>query len=155
MNLRVLYIEDSEDDVALALRELKKGSYEVTFKRIETANQFHDALTNGNWDVILADYTVPGFGALPALEMLKQTGLEIPFIVVSGTIDEETAVSTLKAGASDYIMKDRMRRLIPAISNALSERKAIEGYHHIQAQLSTVIEMMPDIFFHKGHVWKV
>jgi CheY-like chemotaxis protein len=60
MNLRVLYIEDSEDDVALALRELKKGSYEVTFKRIETANQFHDALTNGNWDVILADYTVPG-----------------------------------------------------------------------------------------------
>jgi len=90
--LHVLLVEDCEDDALLVLRELEKGGYEIISKCIEDATQMQNALEQGNWDLILADYSVPGFGALPALALLKEKGLDIPFIIVTGTIDEETAV---------------------------------------------------------------
>ena len=97
--LRVLYIEDNNDDAFIILRELKKGAYEITCHLVETAGQFESALADCKWDIILADYTVPGFGAMQALSILKSRNIDIPFIIISGTVDEEIAVSAMKAGA--------------------------------------------------------
>ena len=149
-NLSILHIEDNEDDTALVLLELEKSPFKIACHRVETKDQFAEALANKKWDIILADYTVPGFGAVPALLMMKKSGMDIPFIIVSGTINEEIAVSTLKAGADDYIMKDRLGRLIPAITNALRERNERENLRRMRNQLSTVVEMIPDLFFIKN-----
>ena len=86
--LRVLIIEDSEEDAQLVLRELRRGGYEVEFERVETSASLQSALTQRAWDLILSDYTLPKFGAPQALETLKASDLDIPFIIISGTIDE-------------------------------------------------------------------
>jgi len=101
MFLKVLLVEDSEDDAALILRELKRIGYEVASERVETAKAMQAALLDKPWDIVLCDYTLPSFNALQALEVLKATGKDIPFVVLSGTIGEETAVLILKAGAQD------------------------------------------------------
>lgn len=118
--LRVLIVEDSEDDMHLILRELRRGGYEVTHERVETAPAMQSALARGAWDLILCDYTLPRFSAAAALKALKESGVDIPFIVISGTIEEESAVEMLKAGAHDFILKGKMARLLPAIER---ERK--------------------------------
>src|SRR5271168_903135 len=109
--LRVLVVEDSEDDTFLLLRELEQAGFEVESERVETSLSMTAALENRKWDVIICDHTIPGFGSLQALELTKQKGVGLPFIVVSGTIGEETAVKVMKAGASDYVMKGRIARL--------------------------------------------
>ena len=116
MFLKVLFVEDSENDVALVLRELKRVGYEVASERVETAKAMQAALLDSPWDIILCDYNMPSFNALQALEVLKASGKDLPFIVVSGTIGEETAVLILKAGAQDFMLKDQMARLGPAIN---------------------------------------
>ena len=155
--LRVLYIEDNNDDAFIVMRELKKGAYEITCHLVETAGQFESALTDCKWDIILADYTVPGFGAMQALSVLKASNMDIPFIIISGTVDEEIAVSAMKAGANNYIMKDRMVRLLPTIERELSDQNARRERKRAQAEasltntkLTTVVEMLPDLFFIKG-----
>ncbi len=154
--LRVLYIEDNNDDAFIILRELKKGVYEVTCHLVETAGQFLSALAECKWDIILADYTVPGFGAMQALSILKDRNIDIPFIIISGTVDEEIAISAMKAGANNYIMKDRLARLLPTIERELSdldarrERKRVEEEANLtSAKLTTMVEMLPDMFFIK------
>jgi len=102
--LRALIVEDSEDDALLVIRELKRGGYDTTFERVETAEAMTAALKKQAWDVIIVDYKMPHFSAPAALELLKKTGLDLPSIVVSGTVGEETAVTTMKAGAHDYLM---------------------------------------------------
>jgi len=119
--LRVLIVEDSEDDAFLVIRQLKRGGYETTFERVETAEAMTAALQKQTWDIIIADYRMPHFSAPEALKLLQQSSLDLPFIVVSGTIGEETAVTTMKAGAHDYIMKDNLKRLVPAIERELRE----------------------------------
>src|SRR5574341_1888023 len=119
--LRVLIIEDSEDDTELLLRELRRGGYEVEFERVETADSLRSALTQKMWDLILSDYTMPQFRAPQALEVLKASGLDLPFIIISGTIGEETAVTALKAGANDFLIKGKFARLGPAIERELRE----------------------------------
>jgi PAS domain S-box-containing protein len=119
--LRVLIIEDSEDDTQLLLRELRRGSYEVDFERVETAEAMQSALAQKTWDLILSDYTMPLFNAPKALEVLKASGLDLPFIISSGTIGEETAVTALKAGAHDFFIKGKFARLGPAIERELRE----------------------------------
>ena len=119
--LRVLVIEDSEDDTALLLRALQRGGYEPVARRVETPAAMHYALQQETWDVVLADWNLPQFSALFALEMLKSQGLELPFIIVSGTISEEAAVAAMKAGAHDYVMKSNLGRLVPAIQRELRE----------------------------------
>ena len=93
------------------------------------------ALAERNWDVILADYMVPGFGALTALEQLKQTGHDIPFIIVSGAIDDETAVRAMRAGAHDYVLKGKLVRLIPAIEREMQEAVARRKKREVEATL--------------------
>jgi PAS domain S-box-containing protein len=121
--LRVLLIEDSDDDAALVVRELRRGGYAPTVERVTTPAAMAGALGEP-WDVVLADYALPQFSAPAALQLLKASGLDLPFIIVSGTIGEETAVTAMKAGAHDYLMKDRLARLVPAIQRELREAEA-------------------------------
>src|SRR2546422_5845835 len=104
--LRILLVEDSEDDAALLLRELHRGGYEPTVERVDAAPDMEAALQQGPWDLVVSDYSLPHFSGLDALAVLQSTGLDLPFIIVSGAIGEETAVSAMKAGVHDYIMKD-------------------------------------------------
>jgi sigma-B regulation protein RsbU (phosphoserine phosphatase) len=118
--LRVLLIEDSDFDATLLLRVLAKGGYQLDHERVETQEQLHAALER-EWDLIIADYNLPQFNAPAALEMVKKTGRDIPFIIVSGAIGETTAVSAMKSGAHDYLMKGNLTRLVPVIERELRE----------------------------------
>jgi PAS domain S-box-containing protein len=119
--LRVLIVEDSEEDAFLLLRVLKKGGFEPESVRVQTADQMRAALACGGWQIVLSDFALPDFDGLSALAVLKETGQDIPFFIVSGTIGEDVAVSAMRSGASDYIMKDRLARLPPAIARELEE----------------------------------
>ena len=119
--LRVLIVEDSEEDAILTLRALSRSGYEPTFERVETAEAMGLALRSKTWDVVLADHNMPSFDSLNALMLVKRRGLDIPFIIVSGTIGEDTAVAAMRAGAHDYIMKDKLARLGPAVERELAE----------------------------------
>lgn len=122
-HLRILIIEDSEDDARLLLREIQRGGYEVESERVETAEAMQNALTRQQWDLIICDFSLPRFSAPKALALLKQSGIDLPFIIVSGTIGEESAVNALKAGAHDFIIKGNFARLLPAIERELKEAK--------------------------------
>jgi two-component system, cell cycle sensor histidine kinase and response regulator CckA len=124
--LQVLIVEDSEDDVLLTLRELRRGGYIVEYDRIDTAPAMQSALDRQSWDLIIADYTLPQFSAPAALQLLQQQptsspNRNIPFIIVSGTIGEEMAVAAMKAGAHDYLIKGNLARLLPAVERELRE----------------------------------
>ena len=119
--LRILIVEDSEEDTQLLLHELRRGAYDPAFERVDTPAAMSAALDHQNWDLIVADFSMPQFNALAALELLNKKGLDLPFIIVSGTIGEEIAVSAMKNGARDYIMKGNLRRLVPAVQRELSE----------------------------------
>ena len=120
--LRLLLIEDYEADALLLERFLSRAGYEVQARRIQTADEFHDALADPNSiDLVLADYTLPSFGASDALAIIQKIGVEIPFIIVSGTIDEVSAVNAMRAGAHDYVLKGHLDRLLPAIERELAD----------------------------------
>ncbi|MGP8003812.1 MAG: diguanylate cyclase [Smithella sp.] len=131
-SLSVLMVEDSENDALLLIREIKKGGYNAVYERVDTAAAMKKALKEKKWDIILCDYTVPGFNAPLAIDLLKETNIDIPLIVVSGTIGEETAIECMRLGAKDYILKPNLSRLCPAISRALEEAEVKNK--HKQAQ---------------------
>ncbi|MGD0020701.1 MAG: PAS domain S-box protein [Smithellaceae bacterium] len=118
-SLRVLMVEDSEDDVLLIIRELKKGGYNPVYEWVETATAMKKALKEKQWDIILCDYKLPKFNAPSAIALLKEANIDIPLIIVSGTIGEETAVECMRLGAHDYIMKNNLSRLCQAITREL------------------------------------
>jgi len=120
--LRVLILEDRESDAALLLLELRRG-FEVDYERVWSAAAMTDALARRQWDIIISDYSMPGFGAIPALAVLHDSGVELPFVVVSGTIGEESAVEALRAGARDFIVKGKLARLLHAIERELEESR--------------------------------
>jgi two-component system cell cycle sensor histidine kinase/response regulator CckA len=119
--LRLLIVEDSEDDAALLLRELKRGGYDVIHERVDTPAALTSALDRQKWDLVISDHSMPHFTGIDALHLLRSKGSRIPFIFVSGTIGEETAVSALKDGAQDYLMKTNLKRLVPAVQRELRE----------------------------------
>ena len=137
--LRVLAVEDSENDTQLILSELRRGGYDVEYSRVETSSAMQAALSHKVWDIILCDYTMPQFTAMEALMILKESGLDLPFIVISGTIGEETAVTTLKAGAHDFLLKGRLARLIPAIQRELRDAKTRRLHRQVEAERQTLI----------------
>lgn len=154
--LRVLIIEDSEDDGFLLVRALKK-EFNVTHERVDTEDALREALRNGKWDAVISDYYMPQFDALTALSILHEHGLDLPFVIVSGKIGEIEAVKAMKAGANDYIMKDDLARLIPAIRRELreaaireerrqGERILLEQLHFRQA----LIDAIPAPIFFKN-----
>jgi PAS domain S-box-containing protein len=119
--LRVLLIEDSESDAQLVLRELRRGGYEPQWERVETAAALLDAVSKHGWDVILSDYVMPQFSGPAALRLVRERDLDVPVIIVSGEISQEVAVVAMKAGSHDYVMKDNLARLVPAIERELRE----------------------------------
>ncbi len=121
MPLRALIVEDSEDDAALLLRELRLGGYEPVYARVDTSDRMLTELSAHPWDIVFSDFTMPQFNAFNALALLQQTGMDIPFIIVSGTIGEDRAVTAMKAGAHDYILKGNLKRLLPAVERELRE----------------------------------
>src|SRR5216684_3534242 len=125
--LRVLMIEDSEDDAALQLRTLRQGGYEVDFERVASAEGLGRALDK-KWDVIISDYCMPRFSGNEALKIVRARNTEISFIFVSGTIGEDAAVAAMKVGAQDYVMKTNLKRLVPAVQREL--REAVERREH-------------------------
>jgi response regulator RpfG family c-di-GMP phosphodiesterase len=130
-SIRILFIEDSDDDAHLVLREIQRGGYEVDFKRVETADEMRSELTHP-LDLIICDFSLPQFSAPEALGILQSTSLDIPFIIVSGTIGEETAINALKAGAHDFVIKGNLARLIPAIQRELRDSRIRR--EHIQRE---------------------
>jgi two-component system, cell cycle sensor histidine kinase and response regulator CckA len=121
--LRVLIVEDSEDDLLLLLRELRRGDYTLDYVRVETAVEMQAALDRQAWDIVIADYTLPRFSAPAALELLQDQQQDLPFIIVSGTIGEDAAVAAMRAGAHDYLLKDNLVRLLPAVARELREAR--------------------------------
>ena len=110
--LRILVIDDSEDDTLLLERELKCGEWEIVIFRVDTAEQMNLALENNVWDVVLSDYMIPGFGGMDALHLFKTFNLDIPFILISGKITEEIAVIALQEGAQDFISKQNTTLIV-------------------------------------------
>lgn len=119
--LRVLIVEDSEFDARILVNVLRKGGYDPNFLRVETAAAMTEALKNAPWDVVLADYNLPSFSAPAALAVLQESGIDLPFIIISGGIGEDTAVAAMKAGAHDYLMKGNLARLVPAVEREIRE----------------------------------
>jgi PAS domain S-box-containing protein len=124
--IRLLLVEDTATDAELMLRELKRASLDVTARRVETEPQFRELLLSSPVDIILADYSLPNFDGAAALEIAREIVPEVPFIFVSGSIGEERAIEALHNGATDYILKDRLSRLGPAVTRALHERRQAE-----------------------------
>jgi PAS domain S-box-containing protein len=138
--LRVLMVEDSEDDVLLAIREIKKGGYDPLYERVENAGAMRKALEKGSWDIILCDYQMPQFNGLAAIALLKETGIDIPLIIVSGAIGEETAVECMRSGAQDYVMKGNLSRLVSAIERELKEAESRTQREQAEENLSRVMQ---------------
>lgn len=150
--LRTLVVEDSEPDAQLLIRQLALNGYEPQATRVETPEEMSRLLDEQPWDLIIADYSLPKFSAIGALALLHKKGLDIPFLILSGTIGEETAVEAMKAGAHDYIMKGSSARLIPAIERELREageratrRKAERALRENERRFRSLIEHSSDI----------
>jgi len=131
--LRVLVADDSENDALILLHALRKAGYQPAHERVCTVPAMKAALQRQGWDIVISDYEMPGFGGFEALRLLQESGQDLPFILVSAVVSEETAVAAMKAGAHDYIMKRKLARLAPAIERELREaqtraaRKAAEA----------------------------
>ena len=119
--MRALIIEDSVDDTELLIHELRRGDYDLTYTRVDIAETMKAELLAHTWDIVISDFTMPQFDAFAALELLHSTQQDIPFIIVSGTIGEDRAVSAMKLGAHDYILKDNLKRLLPVVKRELRE----------------------------------
>jgi len=141
-SLRVLMVDDSEDDVLLIIRELKKGGYNPFYERVETAAAMKKALQEKQWDVILCDYKMPNFNAPSALAVLKEANIDISLIIVSGTIGEETAVECMRLGAHDYIMKGNLSRLCPTIARELEESEVRNKQKQAESQREAALNAL-------------
>jgi PAS domain S-box-containing protein len=146
--LRALIVEDSERDADLLLQELRRGGFDVTFERVDTAEAMSAALEKQTWDIVFCDYSMPRLDAPSALSLMRGTGLDLPFIIVSGTVGEDAAVEAMKAGAHDYFRKDKLSpRLVPVIERELREasgraerRRAESALLEKEAQYRQVVE---------------
>jgi signal transduction histidine kinase len=136
MLLRVLHIEDSEDDAALVMRQLRRGGFDPICERVESREAFIAALHAKEWDVIISDYSLPKYDGLTALADAREGGRDIPFILVSGTIGETGAVNAMKAGAQDYVLKDALARLPLAVEREVREAKVRAAQRKMSEQLA-------------------
>jgi PAS domain S-box-containing protein len=139
-------VEDSESDATLTLHELRRNDYDVTFERVYTAAAMSDALDGKQWDIVLSDYSMPAFSAPDALKLLQEKNLDLPFIIVSGTIGEETAVAALKAGAHDFFSKQRLILLAPAVERELREAEDRRQRRQVESELNALYNASAYLF---------
>ena len=133
--LRVLLIEDSPVDAKLVVAALRRGGHVFEFERVDSEAAMRSALASGTWDLITCDWAMPAFSAPVALSIVKESGLDIPFIIVSGTVGEELAVDAMRAGANDYVIKDRLARLAPAVDRELRDATVRRAQRRAAADL--------------------
>ena len=133
--LRVLIIEDSEEDADLLILELRRGGFQPVYRRVETEPALGAALEEGEWDIVLSDFSMPRFSMPSALAMVQGRGRDVPFLIVSATIGEEAAVEAMRAGAHDYILKDKLSRLVPAVRRELKEVEIRRERRNLEEQL--------------------
>ena len=152
--LRILLVEDSADDASLILRELAGGGFDVIHTLVSNSDEMRAALEHTTWDVILCDYVLPHFSGDTALLLAKELGHDTPFIFVSGSIGEEIAVAAMKSGAQDYVMKDKLARLVPAIQRELRDartrrevRRAEASLRASEARFRIFVDHATDAFF--------
>jgi PAS domain S-box-containing protein len=152
--IALLIIEDSEDDALLLVGCFKRAGYQVDFQRVENALSTREAMRSRHWDAILSDHSMPGFNALAALELMQELQLDRPFIIVSGVIDEETAIAAMRAGAHDYLSKDRLDRLVPAVEREMREAKnrserraALDAVQESEARFRSLVANIPGMVF--------
>ncbi|KKL45709.1 hypothetical protein LCGC14_2352900 [marine sediment metagenome] len=138
--LRILLVEDSEDDALLTVLQLRQGGYEPSYKRVETLDAMNKAMDEEQWDLIISDYSLPHFNGLDTLKLYKEKGLDTPFIVVSGAIGEETAVELMRMGVHDYIMKNNLARLAPAVARELKDAAVREERREADRQIKAALE---------------
>lgn len=149
--LSILIIEDSTSDAELIVRQLEKDGFDVFHQRVETGELMRAALYGREWDAVLADYNVPGFGGIPALKLMQNSRFDLPFILVSGTIGEEAAIEVMRAGAHDFVMKDHLIRLAPILrreideaGERLSHRLAEEALRNSEARYRAITQSASD-----------
>ncbi len=133
--LRVLIVEDSEEDADLIVLELKRGGFDPIYRRVDSSEGMRRALAEGEWDVVLSDFSMPSFSVMEALGMIQERGTDLPFVIVSATIGEEAAVEAMKAGAHDYVLKHRLGRLVPAVRREIRESVIRRERRHLEDQL--------------------
>jgi len=152
--LFVLVIEDSADDAELNINHLKKGGYDISYRRIDTAEEMKKEMNNRKWDLILSDYSMPEFDVPSALDIYHASGNDIPFIVISGAIGEEKAVDIIKAGAHDYLLKDNLTRFVSVVERELRETQvrrnlinAMEAFKSSEEKYRSYVENATDGVF--------
>src|SRR4051812_21383257 len=145
--IQVLYLEDNPHDAKLSCWQLEKAGFTLSSDIVSSAEDFLRAIRSKSYDVILADYNLPSFSGLEALQLLRDDGRDIPFILVTGTVGEETAVECIKRGATDYVLKDRPARLPLAIGRALEEKAFREDRRKMERSrdlLAAIVECSDD-----------
>lgn len=151
--LHVLVVGDSENDLKLLLAELRQRGYEAIPERVQTAAEFNAALRRHPWDVVLSDYVLPQFSGFEALQLLREKGFDVPFIVISGTYGEEAAVEMMKAGANDYLVKGKLARLVPAVERELEAAQSRRAHACAEAArqfLAAIVESTDDAIYGKN-----
>jgi diguanylate cyclase (GGDEF)-like protein/PAS domain S-box-containing protein len=155
--LRLLLVEDSEDDAQLLLRVLRKGGFLPDCKRADTPEALRAALADGRWDIVISDYSMPEFSGLQALEITRLHDADLPFIIVSGNIGEDVAVGAMRAGAQDYLLKSNLTRLVPTIARELDEaasrrhgKETEEALHQNKERLNSILGSLGDIVWSIG-----
>ncbi|MBP7915529.1 MAG: response regulator [Vitreoscilla sp.] len=146
-SLRVLHIEDSELDHELAMAHLRRGGARIEARRVDSESAFRSALTE-RWDIILSDYNVPGFSGLHALDILRNSGVQVPFILVSGEIGEDVAVSAMRNGASDYLLKNNLARLAPATEHAIDAYDTLRARQAADRELAVSRQRLSELAQH-------
>ena len=157
-SLKVLMVDDSENDVLLIIRDLKKGGYNPIYERVDTADAMKQALQKKQWDIILCDYNMPKLNVPSAIALLKETKKDIPILIISGTIGEETAVECMRQGAQDYLMKGKLSRLCPAVARELKEAEfrkqareqreaALKELSRSEEKYRTILENIEDAYY--------
>lgn len=148
--LHVLVIEDSENDAALLLEELRQAGFEPMSERVQTAEELNAALSRHTWDVILSDYVMPQFSGPDALKLVRARNQDLPFIIISGIYGEETAVEMMKAGANDYLVKTNLSRLAPAVQRELDAAQSRRARAQAEANaryLAAIVESSDDAIY--------